>query len=245
MPKILTIEEVLLAHDNYIVTLNMQHLYESELNPDFHQTIFKSQYAAFIVDGRGAKSVLSKHLRRDIQLFTGVQLARLWMDHLKLRSKSFVMIIGSKKTAVELLQNQNKNIDFIHFNEKYDVYSSASAELIANKIQSQMSRVTNKRIDLVIIALGVPKQELLAASLKPKLLDTPIICIGGALEILTCVAPQAPRILKRLWLEPFWRLAIDPSLERLIRLVKSYYKFYVFRFLRTRISTLLHGVELT
>jgi alpha-1,3-mannosyltransferase len=63
--------------------------------------------------------------------------------------------------------------------------------------------------DLVLSAMGQPRQELWAARTAP-LIDRPIICVGALLDFLAKQVPRAPSVVRRMRLEWAFRLAQEP-----------------------------------
>ncbi len=67
---------------------------------------------------------------------------------------------------------------------------------------------------LVFVALGAPQQEFWVAKHKRLLKDAGVrivMVVGGAFDMLTGKVSRAPRLLRQLKLEWFWRLLQEPS----------------------------------
>jgi N-acetylglucosaminyldiphosphoundecaprenol N-acetyl-beta-D-mannosaminyltransferase len=64
--------------------------------------------------------------------------------------------------------------------------------------------------DLLVVAMGVPRQEYFVETHWDDLRATVVIGVGGSLDVLGGVRPRAPRILQRLSLEWLFRLAKEP-----------------------------------
>jgi exopolysaccharide biosynthesis WecB/TagA/CpsF family protein len=87
-----------------------------------------------------------------------------------------------------------------------------------------------KSNQLILLTISTPKQELLAELIYENNEFCKIICIGGALEILSGNEKKVPNFLYENNLEFLWRLRYD-TIRRLKRLlVTTYYsiKFYLF-----------------
>jgi exopolysaccharide biosynthesis WecB/TagA/CpsF family protein len=69
---------------------------------------------------------------------------------------------------------------------------------------------------LIILGMGMPRQEIVALALR-EALDRPclIVCGGAILDFLGGRMPRAPRVLRSLGLEWAWRLVLEP--RRLFR----------------------------
>lgn len=66
-------------------------------------------------------------------------------------------------------------------------------------------------VQVVFIALGVPKQDLLARELRLRLPHLVVMGIGGTFEILGPQGSRAPRWMQRSGLEWLYRLANEPG----------------------------------
>jgi exopolysaccharide biosynthesis WecB/TagA/CpsF family protein len=76
-------------------------------------------------------------------------------------------------------------------------------------IEMLKARLEAERPELVLLALGAPRQELLAQSIKASV-SGPIICCGAAVEILGGLRPRAPRWVQAIGLEWAFRMLLEP-----------------------------------
>jgi N-acetylglucosaminyldiphosphoundecaprenol N-acetyl-beta-D-mannosaminyltransferase len=67
------------------------------------------------------------------------------------------------------------------------------------------------QVRLVFIALGVPKQDRLALSLRQRMPELVLLGIGGTFEILGPDGSRAPLWMQRVGLEWLYRLANEPG----------------------------------
>lgn len=93
--------------------------------------------------------------------------------------------------------------------------------------------------DLLLVALGVPKQEKWMAAHLHELRCGAVIGVGGLLDFISGRIPRAPRLLRRLGLEWCWRLAQEP--KRLFRRYVIGNPLFVFRVVKYRFSNLIFG----
>lgn len=63
---------------------------------------------------------------------------------------------------------------------------------------------------LCFVALGAPKQEILAARAVKKGVPVGFVCIGAALDFLAGAQQRAPAFMRNNGLEWFWRVATNP-----------------------------------
>lgn len=97
-----------------------------------------------------------------------------------------------------------------------DVYDG-SIDDFAEKVLSTLIAFD---ADFVWLGLGCPKQNILAAALKPKLSRGVIFCVGAAFDYHVGTIRQCPRMIRWLGIESIWRLSLDPK-KIGIRLVVS------------------------
>ena len=79
--------------------------------------------------------------------------------------------------------------------------------------------VRRKNPDIVFVAYGAPKQELWIDENKEKITAKIMVGVGGTFDMISGKLPPAPSWMKRLRLEWFWRLLLQP--KRIIRVFKA------------------------
>lgn len=95
--------------------------------------------------------------------------------------------------------------------------------------------------DLLLVALGVPKQEKWMAAHLHELHCGAVIGVGGLLDFISGRIPRAPRLLRRLGMEWIWRLAMEP--KRLFRRYVIGNPMFVFRVVKYRFKNLIFRKE--
>lgn len=65
--------------------------------------------------------------------------------------------------------------------------------------------------EVVIIAMGVPKQEIFAYKLSALINVKLILCVGGFLEFYFRTKKRAPKFFRRIGIEWFYRMIRDPT----------------------------------
>jgi len=73
-----------------------------------------------------------------------------------------------------------------------------------------LERVRSAKADLVLVALGAPKQELWIAEAAPALRPAVLLGVGAALDFIAGTARRAPRWMSETGLEWLFRLAQEP-----------------------------------
>ncbi|OGM15025.1 hypothetical protein A3D84_02025 [Candidatus Woesebacteria bacterium RIFCSPHIGHO2_02_FULL_42_20] len=94
-----------------------------------------------------------------------------------------------------------------------------------------INQINKFRPDILIVAFGCPKQEKWIAKWLSRLNVKCAMTVGGALDYYAGVAKLPPKVLSRLGLEWFWRLAREPK-KRIKRVVNAIFIFpwTVFKF---------------
>jgi N-acetylglucosaminyldiphosphoundecaprenol N-acetyl-beta-D-mannosaminyltransferase len=73
-----------------------------------------------------------------------------------------------------------------------------------------LGRVRAAKADLVLVALGAPKQELFIAEAGPELRPAVLLGIGAAVDFIAGTATRAPQWMSKAGLEWLFRLAQEP-----------------------------------
>jgi N-acetylglucosaminyldiphosphoundecaprenol N-acetyl-beta-D-mannosaminyltransferase len=88
-------------------------------------------------------------------------------------------------------------------------------------LDTLLSDVGNSGAMIALVALGVPKQDIVSAAICRAHPHIVTISVGGALDLLTGVTPRAPRWMQNSGLEWFFRLITEPR-----RLTRRYVVIY-------------------
>lgn len=70
--------------------------------------------------------------------------------------------------------------------------------------------INTARTDVVLVALGNPRQELWAAASRDAVSAPLVLCVGAFFDFATGQVPRAPTLMRKLRLEWLFRLAIEP-----------------------------------
>ena len=204
------------SHFCHIVSLNPENLVIAQENKEFRRVIETAQIK--IIDGIGvvlASRLLGFNLG---ERYPGVDL----MTHLlKLADKMRlrVLFIGGKPNLAERLANcyQKKypKSKFFGLEGISDIKNPKKEE--EKKI---FSIISDFKPHLIFVAFGSPYQELWIERHKNKF-GCIVMGVGGAFDFLGGVVPRAPVFLRKIGLEWFFRLLIQPwRLRRQLRLLK-------------------------
>ena len=191
-----------------ITTLNTSHLRQASQNLALARIV--SESFLLIADGMPVKLICRHILKMECCRITGVELVE---NILKNFDKVFVL--GSSARAIE---DSLVKLDLVELPSKvcynnFNIDLNSESQLI--KIASQINLEKPK---IVLLALGIPKQEIMFENLKKSGLiinPTIFIGVGGTFEILSGQFPRCPGPLQVIGLEWLWRLSMEP--KRLFR----------------------------
>lgn len=137
---------------------------------------------------------------------TGSDLLPRLLANLSGQTKVGVIGGADKLNITKRLKNIFPNLNLVLVNDEVWDNSEDSAEKIA---------LLCKEVDveLLILALGHPKQELLAESLsRQKILGVRLVlCFGASVDFLVGSQKRAPLFLQKIGFEWLYRLVLDPQ----------------------------------
>ncbi|MEX2485543.1 MAG: WecB/TagA/CpsF family glycosyltransferase [Brumimicrobium sp.] len=169
-------------------------------------------------DGMGAVWALKRKGVQNVQKIPGCE---LWLDIIKAfyRTKSFYLVGAKEETIQETVQKLRSEFPGIYIAGYRNGYIKSEEEknLLINDI-------SEKKPDVVFVAMGSPKQELL---IQEMLQNHRAIYqgLGGSFDVYTGHVQRAPDIWIKLNLEWAYRLFKEP--KRILRqsvLVKFVYR---------------------
>ena len=196
-----TLESYLNTDENHIVvTPNPEGVMQARRNPDLAHAIKSADLS--LADGTGI-ILAAKFKRLKIPgRVRGVDITFALLERLSHRGGT-VCILGGKPGVAEMAGiNIEDNYPGVEVVGCMHGYFTDDAELIAE--------INVLKPDLLIVGLGMPRQELWAT--KNKDMNTRItMCVGGAIDILAGTVQLAPPILRKLGLEWLYRLIKQPS----------------------------------
>ncbi|MFV0503514.1 MAG: WecB/TagA/CpsF family glycosyltransferase [Lachnospirales bacterium] len=136
----------------------------------------------------------------------------LIMELLKSPVKKTVYLLGSKEENVKLAaSNIEKKLNARVVGYRNGFFQQEEEEAIVNAI-GQLNA------DIILIGLGMVKQETFAYKYKEQLNCKIIACVGGTIDVLSENVKRAPKVFIRLNLEWFYRLLCDP--RRILRMIQ-------------------------
>ena len=188
------------GRQHYIVTPNPEFLVLAQKNEEFKKILNESDLA--IADGIGivwASRFLGEPLKERV---SGVDL----IQDLRFKNKDLrAFLLGGRHGVAGKIASQWPAV--VGFSEETD-----SVEVLA--------RIRECQPDILLVALGAPKQEKWIAENLKKLPSVKVaIGVGGAFDMILGRIRRAPRLMQKIGLEWLWRLILEP--KRLSRIIKA------------------------
>lgn len=187
-------------HHGQIVTVNPEMFSTASKMPDFAKVLSSAELV--VPDGVGVEIGL-KILGHRVKRIPGVELGKALIVKFSKENKSIAMI-GAKpeviENAVKNLKLEIPNLNIVYSHDGY----FRDDEAIFNDVVSA-------KPDLVLVALGSPKQEFFINSLKSRLPEATMIGLGGSFDVWAGAVNRAPKIWQNLGLEWLYRTIKEPQ----------------------------------
>lgn len=166
-------------------------------------------------DGIGAVMALKKHGYKDVVKISGCELWLKIIDSLYKKGKSFYLV-GSQQAVIEnavvKLKEEFLGINIVNYRNGYIRTEEEKRMLIAD--------IAEKKPDVVFVAMGSPKQELLMEEMYQQH-EAIYQGLGGSFDVYTGDVKRAPKWWLNHNLEFAYRLIKQPSrIKRQIHLVR-------------------------
>lgn len=198
----------------FIITANPETMMMGQENPQF-DAVLKSEATTIVADGIGvvkASKMLGCAVKERI---AGVEIVEKLLSVLNEQNKS-LYLLGAKEevlqTLVSKIKSEYQGIHLVGYQNGYIKDKDVAFEEIV-KLQP----------DAVLVALGIPAQELLIAKHYDKFSKGIFIGVGGSFDVLSGMKRRAPKILIKLNLEWLYRIICEP--KRFKRFYNSNIKF--------------------
>ncbi len=188
------------SHPGQIVTINPEMIAAAQKNEDFANIISSAELV--VPDGIGVEIGL-KILGHKVRRIPGIELGKALVEKFAQNNKS-VALIGAKPEVVQAAAS-NLKAEFPGLNIVYskDGYFDNDEEVISKIIEASP--------DLVLVALGSPKQEFFINSLKTHLPNSTMIGLGGSFDVWAGAVERAPKFYQNLGIEWLYRTVKEPK----------------------------------
>lgn len=208
-------EEALQAEEKrFIVTANPE-TFVTGLENEAYGEILGSKYVTIVPDGIGIVKALEAAGFEGKGRITGVDLTKhlfVLADKLGLG----LYLLGSRQEVLDALKSKLEN-----------EYPSALVVGCHNgydfKEEEVFKEIDEEKPDIILVALGIPGQELLINKYYDRFEKGVFMGVGGSFDVLSGIKKRAPGIFIKLNLEWLYRISKEP--KRIKRFVKHNLKF--------------------
>lgn len=198
----------------FIITANPEIIMYSENNREIEE-MFNDKYVSVVPDGiavvRAARMIGNEVTER----ITGVDIAEKLFEYCNELRKS-LYLFGAKQEVIaalkKVIDNKYPNIKLLGTTNGY-VKDKAAI----------MKKISKKKPDVVMVALGVPLQEKLIYEYLNEFEKGIFIGVGGSFDVLSGIKKRAPKLFIKTNTEWLYRIACEP--KRLKRFWNSNIKF--------------------
>jgi len=188
-----------------LATLNLDHLVKLRADP-----AFRAAYAVHdLVTADGNPIVrLSRIARRPVALLPGADLV-LPLARLAARQGRAVALVGSSRDSLDAAATALRAV-IPDLNVPLRVAPPMGFDPTGAAADAILAEIAAHDIGLAFLALGAPKQEILAARGRLAAPATGFASIGAGLDFLSGHQRRAPSIMRRTRTEWLWRAASAP-----------------------------------
>lgn len=199
----------------FIVTANPETFMKADSINEFDEALMKPD-TTIVPDGIGVVKAANYIGINEIkERITGVDISYKLLE-LANKHKKTVYLFGASKKVIELtvksINKEYPNVKILGYSDGY----------IENK-DDVFEEIKNLSPDIVLVALGVPKQELLIYKHYDGFLKGIFVGVGGTFDVISGTTKRAPEIVQKLNIEWLYRIAGDK--ERIKRFYNSNIKF--------------------
>lgn len=186
----------------FVVTANPEIVMKTLEDTTYRQYINKANYVT--ADGIGvvkAAQILGQPLPERV---AGYDLMRNLLSVLNESNRKLYMLGAQQDTIEKATKTVKREYPQINLVGYHNGFFNWEDQTIINEIKE-------KKPDLILVALGVPRQEKWIAENIDLVENGVFIGVGGSFDVLAGTVKRAPEVWQKLNLEWFYRLLKQPS----------------------------------
>lgn len=186
-----------------VVTVNPEIAALVAADPDYRSIVAAADCRT--VDGIGVAAVAAARLRRPVARVTGVQLLAAALEISVQQPDVGIRIIGASEDSRRAAEVLMRSIGAT-------VLEGASPQFASSDhaLEQLVSLCKTHSKQMILLALGAPKQEFVARDLLASGVDGVCIGVGGAVDYFSGAVEMPPHIITSLGLEWLYRLLRQP-----------------------------------
>ncbi len=217
------LDRVRLRQATHVVTLNAEMAIQAEKNLELAQIIRSAELV--IPDGAGVVLYLQLWAGRQIARCPGIELAEALLQQAAALPHHSVFFYGSApgtaQTAAEQLQQQIPGLQIVGVQHGF---------LCAEEQPAFQARLQQLQPQIILVGLGVPRQEFWIAENRHLCPNAVWIGVGGSFDIWAGTKDRAPAWLRNNSLEWTYRLYQEPwRWRRMLALPKFVWRSWLYQ----------------
>ncbi|MBO5797057.1 MAG: WecB/TagA/CpsF family glycosyltransferase [Clostridia bacterium] len=187
-----------------IVTANPETMMIGEREPAFDRLLCDAR-TVIVPDGIGVVKAAQKLTGRDTGRIAGVELAEFLIRE-AVQEGYRIYLYGAEEAVVSTLARKIEGENPASLAGYRNGYGQNEDEVLAEICETQP--------DVVFVALGIPRQELLLDSWYDRLEKGVLVGVGGSFDVLSGYKKRAPKFFLRLNCEWLYRILKEPKRMR-------------------------------
>ncbi len=199
--------------NNIIVTPNPEMIVLAKDDTEFREILNSASLCT--ADGIGVVYASRLYDTKIKERVCGFDMALQMIKCHEQTNASFYILGAGKGVALKAVQNLKNEYTGINILGCHDGYFDEEEE------KEIIREICELKPDILILGLGMKKQEIFAHKYKNVLPCKITFCVGGTIDVLSGEVKRAPDIFIKLNLEWFYRLVKNPS--RIVRMLKLPY----------------------
>ena len=185
----------------HVVTLNAEMVVTAQQDAELDRIV---RHAHLIVPDSAGVVWAVKMNGQEISRVPGIELAAAALASAAKYEKKVALLGGKPEVMMQLIET---------LKEKYPgiiLVATRNGYFTMDEEETVVDELADAEPDLLLVALGVPKQEYFIDRWGSNFPHTVKIGVGGSFDVWTGQVKRAPAIMRRLNLEWFYRLVKEP-----------------------------------
>lgn len=185
----------------HVVTVNSEMIVAAQRDAELDRII---RHAHLIIpDGAGVVWALKFAGVKSTRV-PGIELAYAALEKAASTGRRVALLGGKPEVLLALKEKLAQTMPTLNIVASHDGYFTSDNE---DEVVDQLSQAEPQ---LLLVALGVPKQEYFIDKWHPRFPNAVMIGVGGSFDVWAGVSKRAPKIFQQLNLEWFYRLLKEP-----------------------------------
>ena len=195
------VEDALSYKKQLILSYFNQHCFNIYKSHSDYKNLLNNKCTVFL-DGFGVYMALNFLGYKNVQKFNATDLYQKIFQQFSLNQTKLFLIGDDFSDEFISGETKKKNLKICGYQNGY--FKGGEFNVIIEAINKSSP-------DVIIIGMGVPKQEILAAKISRSIQNKVILCVGGFLEFYFETKKRAPAVMRNFGFEWLHRLITEPA----------------------------------